>query len=967
MFIWFGDYGFRPALIALFLYLLMMGGFRFFGNCRASWEKQSRPVLCRKSLLYILLLVLFFIIQFYQGNRVSEETWISNVLENYLKIEDLLVAVLLLVTVLGCTFRENVHQFLDIVLKIVRVVCVFSLYGNFLTGLCAYSFLNTVILIAVWVLLIATAGCTIVSSSSDDMKISSSYAPIERYEDLSANFKRIADRLVSVVETDASSTYSICLAGDWGMGKTSIIHGVEHRLKELSQLREEQKNNSKKASKEGHYKFIYINALELDTAESLFHYLFSRIKQILREEGVYVGLGSTYRKFIGSAVDTITQSSLSTLLEGEVFATNEDYLVQKKALSALIARAMNNGRIIVVVDDIERCHKDKIKDYLFFVKEIASMERCIPIFVTDYHRLVEQIKDSDDNPHVFLDKFFNYTVHVTCSAVEEVIAEMQEELDRALAETAIPYIQKANIGDVIEGFRKKLTSLVSSEQEKGDNTKPGAENDQKEHEKTLTPQKKIRNKFQSDMNNTRTVVHVCTKMIHYYKVLGNQYGNERTRTIKVSDAQIETYGEQIELHNVIFFIAYVECCMPMEFNCIAKSCYDYHHYQKDETEQHLEVLVMTQKLLYENGAGGANRYADKTKEFLSTLLSKPEKLLDIVDWDANETEKGRRLLLEEKFDQINSDWGELVRRLLQNQYFSVGTKQQEDEKVISNLIEYLKFKLDKKQITSRDILEEMMMPHFQKFFVSRYGFMKKLSHLIIKYPVSISKEDKLYRELNSFKVTYIWTWFDYYRRLIEFTSKVRVDWPDSFDFWTHDFQWQDVRTDEFIDKAIDKIRLHSRLNYMERQGAINRLCDLTKCLSQQCAESKIYPEISCNLSYVRCAVAEIESWMEIENAVIKENVKLQKSDYLDIGLCVWYFQKQKLSDFETRAEFNDFIMSLEERTVEATDENKAIIQRLHALLTRYLEENQMNSTQYRRILCNLQRRMLKGAEETHES
>lgn len=970
-FIWFGNHGVRPALISLFLYLLLMGGFLIFGNCCASWEKQSRPVLCRKSLLYILLHALFFIIQFYQGNTVSEETWISNVLENYLKIEDLLVAVLFLGTVLGCTFRENSHQFLDVVLKIVRVVCIFSLYGNFLTGLCAFTFPNTVILISVWGGLIATAGCTIVSSGTDDTKKSSNYAPIESYEDLSDNFKRIADRLVSIVETDTSSTYSICLAGDWGMGKTSIIHGVEHRLKERTKQCEEQKKDSKKVSKEVHYKFIYINALELDTAESLFHYLFSRIKQILKEEGVYVGLGSTYRKFIGSAVDTITQSSLSILLEGELFAQNEDYRVQKKALSALIARAMNNGRIIVVVDDIERCHKDKIKDYLFFVKEIASMERCVPIFVTDYNRLVEQIKERDENPHVFLDKFFNYTVHVACSAVEDVIVEMQKELDKVVAVTDIPYIQKANIEDIIKKCRKIMTSLASSKQEKDNNTKSEAGDDKEANKKinkeTLTPQEKISNKFQSDMNNTRTVVHVCTKMIRYYEVVGNQYGSEQTRVVNVLDTQIEKYGKQIHLHNVIFFIAYVECCMPLEFSRMAKSCYDYVHHQKDETEQHLEVLVMVRKLLCENGAGEANAYADKAIEFLSTLLSKPEKLLDIVDWDANEIEKGRRLLLEEKFDLINSDWGSLVRRLLQNQYFSVGAKQKEDEKVISNLIEYLKYKLDKKQITSRNILEQMMMPYFQKFFVSRYGFMKKLKYLMINYPISISREEELYRGLNYFKVTYVWTWFDYYRRLIEFTAKDGVNWKDSIDVWTHDYRYQDVKTDEFIDEAIDKIQSQSGLNYVEKQGAINGLRSLTEALSEQCAKSKKYPEIAYNLSYVRCAVSEIESWMEIENAVIKDDAGLQRSDYLDIGRWVQYFQKKQLNDFETRVEFDDFIMSLEDRTVEATNENKVIIWRLHELLTRYLEENKMVSTKYRRIVCNFQRRMSEGAEETYES
>lgn len=442
-FIWFGNYGMRPALAALILYVIVMRLFFCYGECTFARENAGIRLNCRKLLPYVGMLIMFLLLQHYQSGGTSEEIWFLNVLESYLEIEDVLVAVLLLLTAAGWTFVGNVHQYLNSMLKIVRYVCVFSIYGNFLTGLCTYSVLNVVLLVVLWLTLIITAGCAVAAKNSNSTNTRSSYAPIETYDDLSPNFKRIADQMVQVIRSDLSSTYSICLAGDWGVGKTSIIHGMEYKLRELSAQPEQQceecanrklyeklrEKLSRKPSST-RYEIIHINALELDTTESLFLYLFSRIKQILKEQGMYVGLGSTYRTFIGSAVDTITQSSLSILLEGELFAQNEDYRVQKQALSDLIAKAMHSGRIIVVVDDIERCEKEKIKEYLFFIKEIASLECCIPIFVTDYNRLVEQITDSNENPHIFLDKFFNYTIYVTCSAAEDVIKEMQAKLNQ---------------------------------------------------------------------------------------------------------------------------------------------------------------------------------------------------------------------------------------------------------------------------------------------------------------------------------------------------------------------------------------------------------------------------------------------------------------------------------------------------------------------------------------------------------
>lgn len=312
-FVWFGNHGIRPALIALILYVGIMYLFFLDRKCAFRFKSHSVRLNFRKSFLYISSAVMFCLIQFYQSNGISEKSWLWNILESYLKIEDVLVAVLLLVTMLGFTFKGNAYQYLNIILKIVRYVCVISLYSNFLTGLCAYSYQNMVLLFIIWTTPIVTADCVIVEKKADDENKKSNYDPIETYTDLSSDFKRIADQIINIIMSDDSSTYSICLAGDWGIGKTSIMQGVEHKLKELSRKNKQQYTNvsgkSREESREyAQYEVIRINALELDTTESLFLYLFSRIKQILKEQGIYVGIGSTYRKFIGSAIDTLKRN-----------------------------------------------------------------------------------------------------------------------------------------------------------------------------------------------------------------------------------------------------------------------------------------------------------------------------------------------------------------------------------------------------------------------------------------------------------------------------------------------------------------------------------------------------------------------------------------------------------------------------------------------------------------------------------
>lgn len=961
-------YRIRPALVALILYGIAMIGFFLLKKCSIGYVDSGKWIRKRRTLLYICLAVLFLWLQFFnQINETSAEAWLFKVMERYLKAENFLALVLVFLTVFGVTFEGNVHQYFEIILKLARVFSVLFIYGNFLTGLCAYSIPNILLLIIMWIILIASANCTIIEKNENRANKQSSYSPKEKYEELSPNLKNVAKRLLNTIESETSSTYSICLAGDWGIGKTSIMQGVEQKLKEKIANREQKNGCTQKDGSVIRYEFIHINALELDTADSLFLYLFSRIKQILREQGMYVGVGSTYRKFIGSAIDTITHSSLSLLLEGEIFERNEDYRVQKKKLSDLIAKAMHSGRIIVVVDDIERCEQKKIREYLFFVKEIASMERCISVFVTDYSRLVKQIKESDENPHVFLDKFFNYTVHVTSSAVEDVITQMQVELNQVTAETNIQYLREANIKSTLEQFQKNLNSMVqsisSNEQDSG--VKNDGNHGKSEKEAMATKEALV--KFQNNTTNTRTIVHICRKLVQYYRVLRDQY-RDRNEKAGASNKQIESYVKQIQLNNIIFFLAYVECCMPLEFGLLAKSCEDYifdHRRTEEYTEERLEVLVMSRGLLFKNetlfGEKVGDIHTDKAVEFVSILINQPENLLEIVDWYETKIKKAKDLLLAKKFSEINLDWSELMKRLLQEQYLDFGEAKSEDKQIISGLIEYLKFKLSNNQITSRDLLEAMMEKHSQKFFVSRAGFMQEMEELIEEYPVVIPMTDKLHRELGTFKANYIWEWFTYYIRLVEYVSEEEVIWTDSIDYWIHKYFGEDFDTGNFIKKAIEKVSTGANLYCIKGEGAIDRLRDLTNYLCEKCCGSELYPEIKYNLSYIKCAPDEISSWIEIENTLTKETIR-PESDFSDIKQSILYFEHQDINNYEMSSLFSNFIRSLENCELEDTNENRKIIRSIHSVLSRYLQQHQMNYTKYRKIVCDLEKRMTTNYE-----
>ena len=508
-----------------------------------------------------------------------------------------------------------------------------------------------------------------------------------------------------------------------------------------------------------------------------------------------------------------------------------------------------------------------------------------------------------------------------------------------------------------------VQSISSNEQDSG--VKNDGNHGKREKEAMATKEALV--KFQNNTTNTRTIVHICRKLVQYYRVLRDQY-RDRNDKAGASNKQIESYAKQIQLNNIIFFLAYVECCMPLEFGLLAKSCEDYifdHRRTEEYTEERLEVLVMSRGLLFKNetlfGEKVGDIHTDKAVEFVSILINQPENLLEIVDWYETKIKKAKDLLLAKKFSEINLDWSELMKRLLQEQYLDFGEAKSEDKQIISGLIEYLKFKLSNKQITSRDLLEAMIEKHSQKFFVSRAGFMQEMEELIEEYPVVIPMTDKLHRELGTFKANYIWEWFTYYIRLVEYVSEEEVTWTDSIDYWIHKYFGEDFDTGDFIKKAIEKVSTGANLYCIKGENAIDKLRNLTNYLCEKCCGSELYPEIEYNLGYIKCAPDEISSWIGIENILTKESIR-PESDFSDIKQSILYFEHQDINDYEMSALFSSFIRSLKNCELEDTDENRKIIQSIHNVLSRYLQQHQMNHTKYRKIVCDLEKRMTPNHE-----
>lgn len=241
------------------------------------------------------------------------------------------------------------------------------------------------------------------------------FSPINKYSKLYESRKLQAETLMRLITGNESELgCSICISAEWGSGKTSFINSV------IDELKSHEYANDNKEDKPQNYKMfideIRINAMELDNLESLVKYFFARIKSILKANDVYIGINSEYQELMSSMVGTIIEEKIGDFIKNKL-SSNSDYRQNLSKINNLIRTTLKNRRIVIIVDDIERCTEEKIMEFLFFTKEIAMLNQCVVIFLTDCSKLVEIEKIDEE----VLEKFFNYRINLKKVDSEEIL------------------------------------------------------------------------------------------------------------------------------------------------------------------------------------------------------------------------------------------------------------------------------------------------------------------------------------------------------------------------------------------------------------------------------------------------------------------------------------------------------------------------------------------------------------------
>jgi len=256
-----------------------------------------------------------------------------------------------------------------------------------------------------------------------------SYSPIKKDLYLFESRKDQQNYLISLFQNESlvNKGMSICIKGKWGSGKTSFINTTLDRMR-----------NEKIEFEE-----IRINALELEDTSALIKYYFTRVKEILEDKNAYVGIKSEYRSLMNSLLKSATSEDLSKFIMS-TFEEEEDYRSIISEISDILQEALCNSIIIIIVDDIERCSDNKIKQLMFFVKEIATMKRCISLFLVDDLKLFKNSGLGNDKASAaeFVDKFFDEVISLRSISISENIERFNDNIFEKHIDSLIEYFIK---------------------------------------------------------------------------------------------------------------------------------------------------------------------------------------------------------------------------------------------------------------------------------------------------------------------------------------------------------------------------------------------------------------------------------------------------------------------------------------------------------------------------------------------
>ena len=258
-------------------------------------------------------------------------------------------------------------------------------------------------------------------------------------------------------------------------------------------------------------------------------------------------------------------------------------------MERLLKKTMQ-GRVIIVVDDIERCDEDKAKEFVFFTRAAASLAHCFVLFLTDYDHLKTILSKSSGNaPHnqsekqgtLYFEKFFNVRIDLPDLDIRSAMESLEDAGAVQLKKELCPdgyQVPSQIYWSIINGKwfgNSNEIRFLKSQQVKLNQNKVNKEKSEIEKEKTrvrnaLAQITKERDLWLSHLSNPRSMKKFYQKWNEYTERLNGAYASQDEK-VKLKEDDLQDFLSLVQADKVMFFLAYIYVYWPIVYKEIEKS------------------------------------------------------------------------------------------------------------------------------------------------------------------------------------------------------------------------------------------------------------------------------------------------------------------------------------------------------------------------------------------------------------
>lgn len=261
--------------------------------------------------------------------------------------------------------------------------------------------------------------------------------PIEDEAKMQFGFDKLADRLATFIADKRTITpFAVAINGDWGSGKTSLLKVTRKKLERI--LKTPDSNTIAK------HKIVWFNPWEYEVF-SPSAALFQHIIDVFHPDR------TTYR--IESYLEGIGKFALDLLARQAVGMTSSEVIEHFKTSSAkistvkddlreIVSKSLSNGRLIVFVDDLDRCRIDNILGILESMKLFLTAQGCLFVIAADLSKIelawvqrYGNVKEIAREGRLYLDKMLQLRIELPekkRGVVETYILSLEPSLSKEL-------------------------------------------------------------------------------------------------------------------------------------------------------------------------------------------------------------------------------------------------------------------------------------------------------------------------------------------------------------------------------------------------------------------------------------------------------------------------------------------------------------------------------------------------------